>query len=406
MLPNLRPLRMSRCVRRFIIGLASFLTLAGGIARADSHQSSHQLRDRAAEARAQEQAIAGDIAAQSGQIDSLESDIGALRHEVARLEGQLGRSKSLLRAVERELAEKKRTLVRAREQLAVGQRRLGARLVEIYTSNEPDTIAVVLGAQSLDELIDLIDVRSRVLEQDTELVNEIEALRTRVTRERDRAARLRQKRAIETARIEEHTNERRTAMSSLVARRDSLSSIRAARQRSLASVQVQRREWEAQADALEAQSARITAAIAAAPLASSPTGDQHLPTPTATAESSSGFIWPVRGTLVSPYGQRWGRLHSGIDIAAPAGTLIAASASGQVVYAGSMSGYGLIVVIQHSGGVATAYAHNSSITVSVGESVVQGQTIAAVGCTGHCYGDHVHFEVRVGGGPVDPMGYL
>ena len=110
--------------------------------------------------------------------------------------------------------------------------------------------------------------------------------------------------------------------------------------------------------------------------------------------------------MTSPYGQRWGRLHSGIDIAAPAGTPVAASASGQVVYAGSMGGYGLLVVIQHAGGIATAYAHNSGLSVSVGQSVAQGQTIASVGCTGTCFGDHVHFEVRVGGSAVDPMGYL
>lgn len=71
-----------------------------------------------------------------------------------------------------------------------------------------------------------------------------------------------------------------------------------------------------------------------------------------------------------------------------------------------MSGYGNLVVIQHAGGIATAYAHNSSNAVSVGQPVVQGQTIASVGCTGRCYGDHVHFEVRVNGTPVDPLGYL
>jgi murein DD-endopeptidase MepM/ murein hydrolase activator NlpD len=71
-----------------------------------------------------------------------------------------------------------------------------------------------------------------------------------------------------------------------------------------------------------------------------------------------------------------------------------------------MSGYGLIVVVQHAGNVATAYAHDSRINVSVGQFVSQGQVIAAVGCTGSCYGDHVHFEVRIGGVPVDPMGYL
>jgi murein DD-endopeptidase MepM/ murein hydrolase activator NlpD len=103
---------------------------------------------------------------------------------------------------------------------------------------------------------------------------------------------------------------------------------------------------------------------------------------------------------------RWGRLHAGIDIAAPAGTPVVASASGRVAYAGSMSGYGLLVIVQHAGGIATAYAHNSALAVSVGQSVGQGQQIASVGCTGHCYGDHVHFEVRVNGSPVDPMGYL
>jgi murein DD-endopeptidase MepM/ murein hydrolase activator NlpD len=95
-----------------------------------------------------------------------------------------------------------------------------------------------------------------------------------------------------------------------------------------------------------------------------------------------------------------------VDIAAPAGTPIVASAAGRVLYAGSISGYGLIVVIQHAGGIATAYAHNSSNTVSQGQSVAQGQTIGAVGCTGRCFGDHVHFEIRVGGSPVDPMSYL
>ena len=71
-----------------------------------------------------------------------------------------------------------------------------------------------------------------------------------------------------------------------------------------------------------------------------------------------------------------------------------------------MSGYGLMVVIQHAGGIATAYAHNSSIAVAVGQAVAQGQAIAAVGCTGSCCGDHLQFEVRVNGSPVDPMAYL
>jgi murein DD-endopeptidase MepM/ murein hydrolase activator NlpD len=123
-------------------------------------------------------------------------------------------------------------------------------------------------------------------------------------------------------------------------------------------------------------------------------------------QGGGGYIWPVNGPVVSPFGQRWGRLHAGVDIAAPAGTPIRAAASGSVAMAGWTGGYGQYTCIQHGGGVATCYAHQSSIGVSVGQSVKQGQVIGAVGCTGHCFGDHLHFEVRIGGSPVDPMGYL
>jgi hypothetical protein len=99
-------------------------------------------------------------------------------------------------------------------------------------------------------------------------------------------------------------------LQSLVARRDSLADLRSARQRSLASVQVQRRQWEEQADALEAESARVASVIAAAPPAPQSGSDGHVPTRSSAAPSSAGFVWPLRGAVVSPYGQRWGRLHA------------------------------------------------------------------------------------------------
>ena len=123
-------------------------------------------------------------------------------------------------------------------------------------------------------------------------------------------------------------------------------------------------------------------------------------------QGGGGYIWPVNGPVVSPFGMRWGRLHAGVDIAVPAGTPIRAAASGTVAMAGWMGGYGQYTCIQHGGGVATCYAHQSSIGVGTGASVKQGQVIGSVGCTGHCFGDHLHFEVRVNGSPVDPMGYL
>ena len=388
-------------VRKALIVAAAALSAVGvaGIARADTHGSMSSAGERAADARASEQALSNDIAAQSEQIDGVEREIGGLQGEVSQLETELSRARTRLAGLERELAEKTRTIKRARGESRIAQQHLSRRLVDIYTSGEPDLVSIALGATSVDEVLDLLDTRSRVLEADDELVSRIEALRERVLRERSRTAILRKRQAAETARVEVRVNERRSALASLIARRDSLERLRAARRSSLAAVRVDRQEWERQADALAAGSVRVASITSAAP--AEPSG-----TSVPAAGSSVGFTWPVRGTLTSPYGLRWGRLHAGLDIAAPAGTPVVASAYGQVVYAGSMGGFGLLVVIQHPGGISTAYAHNSSLAVSVGQSVGQGQTIAGVGCTGSCSGNHVHFEVRVGGAPVDPMAYL
>ena len=99
-------------------------------------------------------------------------------------------------------------------------------------------------------------------------------------------------------------------------------------------------------------------------------------------------------------------MHTGIDIGVPSGTPIHAAAAGTVVYCGWMEGYGNLVAIDHHNGLSTAYAHQSQIASSCGQEVAQGEVIGYVGCTGHCFGPHLHFEVRVNGAPVDPMRYL
>jgi murein DD-endopeptidase MepM/ murein hydrolase activator NlpD len=119
----------------------------------------------------------------------------------------------------------------------------------------------------------------------------------------------------------------------------------------------------------------------------------------------------VQGPVTSPFGPRClpngdCSFHPGIDIGAASGTPIHAAAAGTVIYAGWMEGYGNLTVIDHGHGLATAYGHQSSIAAGVGSSVSQGSVIGYVGCTGYCFGPHLHFEVRVNGEPVDPMGYL
>jgi murein DD-endopeptidase MepM/ murein hydrolase activator NlpD len=124
------------------------------------------------------------------------------------------------------------------------------------------------------------------------------------------------------------------------------------------------------------------------------------------SSSSSGFAWPLCAPVTSEYGPRWGRMHQGIDQGASTGTPIGASKGGTVIYAGWQGGYGNLVLIDHHDGVVTAYAHQSRMAVSRGQSVSQGATIGYVGNTGNSTGPHLHFETRVNGSAVNPRQYL
>jgi murein DD-endopeptidase MepM/ murein hydrolase activator NlpD len=159
----------------------------------------------------------------------------------------------------------------------------------------------------------------------------------------------------------------------------------------------------------EAEAAAAAAAAAAQESSSTSSGGTSAaPAGPVQGESSSGMIWPVNGPITSPFCEQraWESCHPGIDISVPSGTPIHAAAAGTVAIAGPESGYGNYTCIDHGGGVSTCYAHQQSISVSVGQHVSQGQVIGYSDCTGLCFGPHLHFEVRVNGNPVDPMGYL
>ncbi len=137
--------------------------------------------------------------------------------------------------------------------------------------------------------------------------------------------------------------------------------------------------------------------------------DRYLPKPfDASTPFKAGFIWPAKGLLTSGFGWRWGRMHKGIDIAAPIGTPVVAAAAGIVVSAGwNSGGYGNLVDIQHSDGSLTRYAHNNRILVRVGQQVEQGEQISEMGSTGYSTGPHCHFEVHPSGhGAVNPIAFL
>ncbi len=118
------------------------------------------------------------------------------------------------------------------------------------------------------------------------------------------------------------------------------------------------------------------------------------------------FTEPAVGVLTSPYGERWGRAHEGIDIGGEAGSDILAADSGTVSCSQWVDGYGNYIEIDHSNGFKTAYGHCSELYVKQGEIVTQGQVIAAMGSTGNSTGTHLHFEVLLDGEPQNPLDYV
>jgi murein DD-endopeptidase MepM/ murein hydrolase activator NlpD len=139
------------------------------------------------------------------------------------------------------------------------------------------------------------------------------------------------------------------------------------------------------------------------PGGTAPEPEQALPT---VPPRDAQFRWPVRGVLYSRFGVRQGQRHDGIDIAAPEGTIVGAAAAGTVVYTGRQSGYGAIVILKHDSGLITLYAHNSAVLVKEGERVAAGAPVARVGQSGRTTGPHLHFEVREGARPRNPLFFL
>jgi lipoprotein NlpD len=156
---------------------------------------------------------------------------------------------------------------------------------------------------------------------------------------------------------------------------------------------------------------RLIFVLSAQPGPGLPAPAAGAPPPPAEPSAGAGRMrWPLANVprnVGSPFGERDGRSHEGIDLPAPTGTPVVAAADGEVVYAGDgIRGYGNLVVLQHAGDLLTVYAHNSAIYVTQGQAVRAGDRLAAVGQTGRATGPHLHFEVRQGQIPRDPMTYI
>jgi murein DD-endopeptidase MepM/ murein hydrolase activator NlpD len=346
--------------------------------------------------RGREQLLTTDISALSGRIGTLEGEIAGYHNKELRAQTVLDARRAELAKVKARYDREYARYVLLRKKLAKAQGLLAKRLVQIYKSDQPDLVTVLLESDGFQDLLVRSDYMNRIGEQDSMIVDRVRKLKAESERKKELLGKLKAQAEAAVAEIEATRRELAQARAGIESRQGELASAREQKRGSLSNVRESRHSLEGDLAALEAASAQVTAQLQGS--GNAPAGPIR--------QGSGGFIWPVNGPVVSPFGMRWGRLHAGIDIAVPAGTPIRASKSGTVAIAGWVGGYGNYTCINHGGGIATCYAHQSSIGVSVGQSVKQGQVIGSSGCTGHCFGPHVHFEVRINGSPVDPMGYL
>jgi murein DD-endopeptidase MepM/ murein hydrolase activator NlpD len=349
------------------------------ISRADA--ASGTLTSEISEATARIRDVQADAAAEQARLDVLEAELAHKQAELDRLTDLLA------------LQTKRLEVLRAEHRAAV--HRLEARVREIYLEDTPDALSFVFESVSFTDLLDHVEFLSDIGRQDERIAERVGRAKVELTRTHAETSRTRAGVAEATQAIAARTAEQRSVRDGLVASRDALAAARRDKQETLSGIREDRAEFVAEVESLQRESAALAATIRSAQSGSVGSG-----------VSASGLIWPVHGPVTSGFGWRWGRMHEGIDIAVPTGTPVAAAASGTVITAGWLGGYGNLVVIDHGNGLATAYGHNSSVTVGVGQSVAQGQVIAYSGSTGHSSGPHVHFEVRVNGSPVDPLGYL
>ena len=396
--------RRAGLVAAAAIALASLLLAAvaagdPGVDKARVDGRLGALQGKAAEQQRQAGVLTDQLSAVARQVRDLQAGVDAQQARLAVLEGTLSSARTRLSSLERTIATQTARLTRLRGQYDIALRRLERRVRDLYMTDGPDTLSFVLGTASFADLLDNLELLGRIGRQDEEIAARVKHARDGLADARRRTTVARAEAARVEAAAESATSEQRGLVERLVASRDALTAAQHDKQATLASIQSDRSDVLAEIDDLEAQSAALAAQLRAA--------QEQDSSSAAPAVSGSGQLsWPVSGPVTSGFGVRWGRMHEGIDIAVGQGTPVHAAAAGTVIYAGWMDGYGNLVVVDHGSGLSTAYGHNSMLASSVGQAVTAGQVIAYSGSTGHSTGPHVHFEVRVNGSPVDPLGYL
>lgn len=309
-------------------------------------------------------------------IQNTETELGNLSTKIEELQNQITGTQEKLTDVEERYNRQKEML--------------DSRLIEIYEAGDIQYIDVVLSSANIADFISNYFLITELASYDTDLLEVVE----------------KEKNTIETSKasLEKAKTEMITTKQNQLKTAKVLENTRTVREHYIAKLSEEEQAIQAKIDEYYVQYAAIEAEI------------KFLATNSSISPEYIGGVmaWPIPGytTITSKFGMRTHpitgvyKLHSGVDISAPTGTNFIAAADGVVTKASYNVAYGNMVIIDHGGGVSTLYAHGSEIMVQVGQTVKQKDVVLKVGSTGYSTGPHAHFEVRVGGSPVQPLDYI
>lgn len=326
----------------------------------------------------------------SAKVENVSERLRQIQEELRVATAEYKEVKGQLDSVEDKITDNTELLEKTEADLKVKNKKLQQRVRDIYINGQISYVDVLFGAKDFADLMTRMDVLKRIIKHDYDLIMKVKEEKatvenTRAQLEKDKAEAevLVTDAQAKKAKVEDKESEQQVLLDQAIYDRDTS----------------ERMYEEIMAASQEVANMIRRSQMSSAGYSGAPAG-------------AGGMIWPISGPITSEFGWRThpifgtARFHSGLDIGGDYGMPIYAAASGTVIYAGWISGYGNAVIIDHGGGVTTLYGHNDSLNVSEGENVAQGQVIAMCGSTGNSTGPHCHFEVRENGEPVSPYGYL
>ena len=381
---------MARRVRLFIalalIGLFTVNSIGWGVSEEEIENKIDQTKKKLTQTKIKEHSVIGSLVRSQKELDKVSSNLQTLNLRI-------GKTEKNIEVIRYKMDNTEQELQRLESNIVQQQSVLRERILAIYKYGYQSYLEVLFEAKDFGEFITRFGMLKRFVMRDVHRINTLREEQNLITQKKEEISKQKQDLEKQKNLYTRLQNQNRYEQTRY------LSKIQAT-QSELSKIQNDRRLLENALDELEDLSKSMESQI------------RDLQNKSKTALGTGKYIWPVSGDITSYFGNRIHpilkkrKYHTGLDIAALTGTPIAASDTGVVIFSARNGGYGLMVMIDHGAGISTLYAHCSRLLVNKGQKVSKGEIIAKVGSTGLSTGPHLHFEVRKGGVPVNPLNYI